>query len=191
MTAHVEGMRSLLTTRSSASNMEESAGQRRRKKSAGAGGGPRPICQPISPTSLPGLFQGVDVYGVTVRLGVSREHYLRTARSRRSTRARTGIQALDLVGRKIGMKKGMHLLGMVEILNTIISSGREFEELKQACQYLDEAGTHDGSDPALLPPGQGCRFPDPDPLCPAVPRALRGCRHRSLLMQQAEIARRS
>ncbi len=192
MKAHVEGMRSLLYYTYYCIDMEETAETKEeREKWQGLVEVLVPICKAyISDKSFLVCSKAVDVYGgygYCAEYPV--EHYLRDCKITAIYEGTNGIQALDLVGRKIGMKKGMHLLGMVEILNTILSSAREFDELKPACQYLDDA-RNAMTDLTLhfFRLGKGAGFLIPILYAQPYLELFGDVAIGSLLMQQAEIA---
>ena len=68
------------------------------------------------------------------------EQYLRDSKITPIYEGTNGIQALDLVGRKIGIKKGMHLLALAKEMDAAIATVREENpELSAYVNYLAEA----------------------------------------------------
>jgi hypothetical protein len=142
MKAHLEGMRSLLYYTYCCIDMEECADTKEeREKWQSLMDLLVPVCKAyITDKAFEVCSKAIDVYGGYGYCSeYPVEHYLRDCKITAIYEGTNGIQALDLVGRKIGMKKGMHLLGAVEILNSILTVARDFEELRPYGQYLDDA----------------------------------------------------
>ncbi len=67
------------------------------------------------------------------------EQYLRDCRIAPIYEGTNGIQALDLVGRKLGQRKGMNTMNMFGEINATIAKAKAIESLKQEAGYLEEA----------------------------------------------------
>lgn len=50
-----------------------------------------------------------------------------------------GIQAMDLLGRKLGMKKGKPLMDLMGLVMETINKAKEFESLKESCLILENS----------------------------------------------------
>ncbi|MFH1434572.1 MAG: acyl-CoA dehydrogenase [Pseudomonadota bacterium] len=83
---------------------------------------------------------GIDVYGgYGYCQDYPMEQYLRDAKIACLYEGTNGIQALDLVGRKMGRKKGADFMGLlVEVAGTIDRAGKH-AELKPYVKHLEEA----------------------------------------------------
>ena len=67
------------------------------------------------------------------------EQYLRDAKITSIYEGTNGIQALDLLGRKVGRKGGMVYMGFVMELNDIIEKARALEGITPLAEKLDDA----------------------------------------------------
>ncbi|HNY50192.1 MAG TPA: acyl-CoA dehydrogenase [Smithella sp.] len=50
-----------------------------------------------------------------------------------------GIQALDLLGRKLGMKKGLYFMNLMAMINETIAEGKKVEALKKETETVEKA----------------------------------------------------
>ncbi|HCY84921.1 MAG TPA: acyl-CoA dehydrogenase [Desulfobacteraceae bacterium] len=76
-------------------------------------------------------------YGYTREYPV--EQLLRDAKIASIYEGTDGIQAMDLLGRKLGMKKGMVFAALMEEMNAAIAQARDFETLSPMADALDKA----------------------------------------------------
>ncbi len=145
MKAHVEGMRALNYYAGYCMDMVKAAGTKEERDKWQA----RlelliPVCKAYSSEkSFQVCSKAIDVYG---GYGYCSEYpveqALRDSKITTIYEGTNGIQALDLVGRKIGTKKGAHLLALSNEMTAEIASLRENPELSSYCNYLAEA--HNG-----------------------------------------------
>ncbi|MEE4350250.1 MAG: acyl-CoA dehydrogenase C-terminal domain-containing protein [Pacificimonas sp.] len=68
------------------------------------------------------------------------EQYVRDARIAQIYEGTNGIQAMDLVGRKLGRKGGKALMQFAEMVNGEIAAAKEDETLKPMAEQLEKAG---------------------------------------------------
>ena len=145
MKAHVEGMRALNYYAGYCMDLAKAAGTKEERDKWQA----RlelliPVCKAYSSEkSFQVCSKAIDVYG---GYGYCSEYpveqALRDSKITTIYEGTNGIQALDLVGRKIGSKKGAHLLALSNEMTAEIASLRENAELSTYCNYLAEA--HNG-----------------------------------------------
>jgi len=145
MKAHVEGMRALNYYAGYCMDLAKAAGTKEERDKWQA----RlelliPVCKAYtSEKSFQVCSKAIDVYG---GYGYCSEYpveqALRDSKITTIYEGTNGIQALDLVGRKIGTKKGAHLLALSNEMTAEIASLRENPELSTHCNYLAEA--HNG-----------------------------------------------
>ena len=50
-----------------------------------------------------------------------------------------GIQALDLLGRKLGMKKGLYFMNLMAMINETIAEGKKIDALKKEAETVEKA----------------------------------------------------
>jgi len=101
-----------------------------------------PVCKAyVTNRALDVCSVGIDVYGGYGYCSeYPMEQYMRDCKITQIYEGTNGIQALDLVGRKLGMKKGMHLLAVAKEMDAAVASLREeFPELSAYVNYLAEA----------------------------------------------------
>ena len=68
------------------------------------------------------------------------EQYVRDARIAQIYEGTNGIQAMDLVGRKLGRKGGAPLMAFAQMVNDEIAAAKEDEALKPLAEKLEKAG---------------------------------------------------
>lgn len=143
MKAHVEGCRALLYYTSFCQDMMEAASSKEeRQQWASRADLLIPVCKAyVTNRALDVCSVAIDVYG---GYGYCSEYpveqYMRDCKITQIYEGTNGIQALDLVGRKLGMKKGMHLLAIAKEMDAAVASLREeFPELSAYVNYLAEA----------------------------------------------------
>jgi alkylation response protein AidB-like acyl-CoA dehydrogenase len=100
-----------------------------------------PICKAYSSDmALKVCSWAIDVYG---GYGYCSEYpveqYLRDCRIASIYEGTNGIQALDLVGRKLGQRKGMNTMNMFGEINATIAKAKTVESLKKEAAYLEDA----------------------------------------------------
>jgi len=101
-----------------------------------------PVCKAyVTNRALEVCSVAIDVYGgYGYCAEYPLEQYMRDCKITQIYEGTNGIQALDLVGRKLGMKKGMHLLAIAKEMDEEIAKLREeFPELSSYVNYLAEA----------------------------------------------------
>ena len=67
------------------------------------------------------------------------EHYLRDCKITIIYEGTNGIQALDLVGRKLGQNKGANMMNMISEMMKTVKNIKASEELKVYAPYLEQA----------------------------------------------------
>jgi hypothetical protein len=67
------------------------------------------------------------------------EQYMRDCRIAPIYEGTNGIQALDLVGRKLGQRKGMNSMNMFGEIGATIAKAKQIDDLKKTAAYLEEA----------------------------------------------------
>lgn len=100
-----------------------------------------PVCKAYS--SDIGMLitsKAIDVYG---GYGYCQEYpveqYMRDCKIACLYEGTNGIQALDLVGRKLGQNKGMNVMTMVGLIGETIAKAKAAPELEKYAAYLEEA----------------------------------------------------
>jgi hypothetical protein len=143
MKAHVEGCRALLYYTSFCQDMMEAApNKEERQQWASRADLLIPVCKAyVTNRALDVCSIAIDVYG---GYGYCSEYpveqYMRDCKITQIYEGTNGIQALDLVGRKLGIKKGMHLLAIAKEMDAAIATVREeIPELSAYVNYLAEA----------------------------------------------------
>ncbi|MEI7589804.1 MAG: acyl-CoA dehydrogenase, partial [Deltaproteobacteria bacterium] len=101
-----------------------------------------PVCKAwVSDNAMNVCSKGMDVlggYGFCAEYPL--EQYMRDCKITTIYEGTNGIQSLDLVGRKLGSKKGANIMNLAgDILGTI-GKAKENEELKKYAAFLEEAG---------------------------------------------------
>ena len=100
-----------------------------------------PICKAYtSDTALKVCSTAIDIYG---GYGYCAEYpveqYYRDCRIAPIYEGTNGIQALDLVGRKLGQRKGMNVMNMFGEINATIAKAKQIDDLKSSAAYLEDA----------------------------------------------------
>jgi hypothetical protein len=100
-----------------------------------------PVCKAYSSDSaLKVCSTAIDIYG---GYGYCAEYpveqYYRDCRIAPIYEGTNGIQALDLVGRKLGQRKGMNSMNMFGEINASIAKAKQIDDLKKTAAYLEEA----------------------------------------------------
>jgi alkylation response protein AidB-like acyl-CoA dehydrogenase len=67
------------------------------------------------------------------------EQYLRDCKIASIYEGTNGIQCLDLVGRKLGQRKGANVMTLIGLLNETIAKAKQSDELKKYAARLEEA----------------------------------------------------
>ena len=100
-----------------------------------------PICKAYSSDkAMLVCSKAMDVYG---GYGFCSEYpveqYLRDCKITTIYEGTNGIQALDLVGRKLAQRRGEFMMGLYSEIYSIITRSKGFEDLSVPCNYLEEA----------------------------------------------------
>jgi alkylation response protein AidB-like acyl-CoA dehydrogenase len=100
-----------------------------------------PVCKAYSSdTAMKVCSSAIDVYG---GYGYCAEYpveqYMRDCRIAPIYEGTNGIQALDLVGRKLGQRKGMNSMNMFGEINATIAKAKQIDGLKKAAGFLEDA----------------------------------------------------
>jgi hypothetical protein len=144
MKAHVEGMRSLCYFTAHIFDMVQTAKTEEEKaKYVGLTDLLTPIIKAYcSDKGVLICSMAMDVYG---GYGYCSEYpieqYLRDAKIAPIYEGTNGIQALDLVGRKLGQKKGANLMNMAGIIQANIDKLKSHPELGKSTTILEEAAS--------------------------------------------------
>lgn len=101
-----------------------------------------PVCKAYSSDrALEVCSTAIDIYG---GYGYCSEYpveqYLRDCRIAPIYEGTNGIQALDLVGRKLAQRKGANFLNLAGEIQTTVAMAKDIEELKKYGAILEEAG---------------------------------------------------
>ncbi len=142
MKSHVEGMRAMNYFAGYCIDMEETAtdaAERARWK------GLVEILTPVikaycSDKACEICSLGMDVYGGYGYIQeYPMEQYLRDCKIACLYEGTNYIQALDLVGRKMGANKGMNLMNLFGLIDADIKKGKENDEMKAYATHLEDA----------------------------------------------------
>ena len=100
-----------------------------------------PVCKAYSSdTAMKVCSMAIDVYG---GYGYCSEYpveqYMRDCRIATIYEGTNGIQALDLVGRKLGQRKGMNSMNMFGEIKATIARAKQIDDLKDSAVYLENA----------------------------------------------------
>lgn len=100
-----------------------------------------PVCKAYSSDKAMEICsKAIDVYG---GYGYCQEYpveqYMRDCKIATLYEGTNGIQALDLVGRKLGQKKGMNVMNMFGEIGATIAKAKGIDELKPYAARLEEA----------------------------------------------------
>lgn len=142
MKAYVEGIRALNYYAAFCMDMARIAGKvEDKEKWQGLEDLLIPICKAYSSDmALRVCSMAIDVYGGYGYMSeYPVEQYLRDCKIASIYEGTNGIQALDLVGRKLGQRKGMNAMNMFGEINATIAKAKTLENLKKEALYLEEA----------------------------------------------------
>lgn len=100
-----------------------------------------PICKAYSSdTALRVCSMAIDVYGGYGYMSeYPVEQYLRDCKIASIYEGTNGIQALDLVGRKLSQRKGMNTMNIFGEIKTTVAETKIVENLKKEATYLEDA----------------------------------------------------
>jgi len=140
MKAHVEGVRALNYFTAYCMDMAK-ANPSERDKWQGFVELLTPVCKAYSSDKgMEICSKAIDIYG---GYGYCQEYpveqYLRDCKIATVYEGTNGIQALDLVGRKLAMNKGMNVMNMFGEIGATIAGAKKVEELKVDAGKLEEA----------------------------------------------------
>lgn len=142
MKAHVEGMRAMNYWVSYCIDMEHTAKTpQERAKWEGFVELLTPVCKAYcSDKGFDVCSFAIDVYG---GYGYIQEYpveqYLRDCKIASLYEGTNGIQALDLVGRKLGMNKGQNAMNLFGEISATVAKAKTIDTLKSQAQRLEEA----------------------------------------------------
>jgi hypothetical protein len=142
MKAHVEGIRALIYFTWFCIDMATIASsEKEREKWQGLLELLTPICKAYSSEKAQLICSyAIDVYG---GYGYCSEYpveqYFRDCKIASIYEGTNGIQALDLVGRKLGQRKGADVMNMFSEINSTIMKTKPIEDLKKHVACLEEA----------------------------------------------------
>lgn len=89
--------------------------------------------------------QAIQVYGGYGYIGeYPVEQYLRDCKITSIYEGTNGIQAMDLLGRKIGMKKGKYFMTLLEEMQKTVGKAKECPELAELAEAVEKAVNHLG-----------------------------------------------
>ena len=100
-----------------------------------------PVCKAYSSEkALLVCSAAIDVYGgYGYCVDYPVEQYLRDCKIASIYEGTNGIQCLDLVGRKLGQRKGTNVMNLLEEISTTITKTKAIETIKKYSAYLEEA----------------------------------------------------
>ncbi len=142
MKAYVEGMRALNYFTAFCMDMAEVAEDKaEREKWNGYVELLTPVCKAYSSDNgLTVCSMAIDIYG---GYGYCSEYpveqYLRDCRIAPIYEGTNGIQALDLVGRKLAQRKGMNAMNLFGDINATVAEAKKHPELAKTAGFLEEA----------------------------------------------------
>ena len=142
MKAHVEGIRALLYYTAYCFDMAAvSTTKIDKAKWHGLAELLIPICKAYSSDKAMQICsKAIDVYG---GYGYCSEYpveqYLRDCKITTIYEGTNGVQALDLVGRKLAQRRGEFMMSLYSEIYSIITRSKGFEDLTVPCNYLEEA----------------------------------------------------
>ncbi len=142
MKSYVEGMRSLIYyTAHSVDLSELDSGEEDREKYKGLVEILTPILKCYcSEKSFEVCTQALQVfggYGYTTEYPM--EQYLRDSKITSIYEGTSGIQSMDLLGRKLGMKKGEYFMALLGEMKKTCDAAKEFERISDLADNLDKA----------------------------------------------------
>jgi hypothetical protein len=140
MKAHVEGIRALNYFAAYCMDMAKSM-PAEREKWQGFVELLTPVCKAYSSDkAMEVCSKAIDVYG---GYGYCQEYpveqYMRDCKIACLYEGTNGIQALDLVGRKLAQRKGMNVMGMFGEIGATVAKAKGIDELKVYAARLEEA----------------------------------------------------
>lgn len=140
MKAHVEGIRALNYFAAYAMDMAKAI-PAEKDKWQGFVELLTPVCKAYSSDkAMEVCSKAIDVYG---GYGYCQEYpveqYMRDCKIACLYEGTNGIQALDLVGRKLGQKKGMNVMSMFGEISATVAKAKGIDELKIYAARLEEA----------------------------------------------------
>lgn len=142
MKAYVEGMRALNYFTAFCMDMTEVTEDKAEKeKWNGYVELLTPVCKAYSSdTGLTVCSLAIDIYG---GYGYCSEYpveqYLRDCRIAPIYEGTNGIQALDLVGRKLAQRKGMNAMNLFGDINATVAEAKKYPDLAKNAAFLEEA----------------------------------------------------
>jgi alkylation response protein AidB-like acyl-CoA dehydrogenase len=142
MKAHVEGIRTLIYFTWFCMDLARvSTKEQEREKWQGLVNLLTPVCKAYSSEKAQLICSyAIDVYG---GYGYCSEYpveqYFRDCKIASIYEGTNGIQALDLVGRKLGGRKGADVMNLFSEINTSITKLKKVEDLSKHVAYLEEA----------------------------------------------------
>ncbi|HVO67683.1 MAG TPA: acyl-CoA dehydrogenase [Syntrophales bacterium] len=142
MKAHVEGIRALIYFTWFCIDMTTiSSSEKEREKWHGLVELLTPICKAYSSDKAQLVCsQAIDVYGgYGYCSDYPVEQYFRDCKIASIYEGTNGIQALDLVGRKLGQRKGTDVMNLFGEINATIIKTKNLEDLRAHVAYLEEA----------------------------------------------------
>jgi len=142
MKSHVEGIRALLYFTWFCIDMAAiSKSENEREKWHGLVELLTPICKAYSSEKAQLVCSyAIDVYGgYGYCSDYPVEQYFRDCKIASIYEGTNGIQALDLVGRKLGQRKGADVMNLFAEINATIMKAKQIEEIKRHVKYLEEA----------------------------------------------------
>jgi alkylation response protein AidB-like acyl-CoA dehydrogenase len=142
MKAHVEGIRAMTYFTGFCMDLAKiSNTEQEREKWHGLVELLTPICKAYSSEKAQLVCSAaIDVYGgYGYCSDYPVEQYFRDCKIASIYEGTNGIQCLDLVGRKLGQRKGADVMNMFSEINASISKLKRIEDLKRHVAYLEEA----------------------------------------------------
>jgi alkylation response protein AidB-like acyl-CoA dehydrogenase len=142
MKAHVEGIRALIYFTGFCMDLAKiSTTEQEREKWHGLVNLLTPVCKAYSSEKAQLICSyAIDVYGgYGYCSDYPVEQYFRDCKIASIYEGTNGIQSLDLVGRKLGQRKGADVMNMFSEINASISKLKRVEDLKRHVAYLEEA----------------------------------------------------
>lgn len=142
MKVHVEGIRAMTYFTSFCMDLAKvSNTEKEREKWRGLVELLTPVCKAYSSEKAQLVCSmAIDVYGgYGYCSDYPIEQYFRDCKIASIYEGTNGIQCLDLVGRKLGARKGADVMNLFGEINGTIVKTKQFEELKRHGQYLEEA----------------------------------------------------
>ena len=142
MKSYVEGIRAMNYFVAFAIDMERVAETEEEKnKWAGFVELLTPVCKAFSSDMAVDICSfGIDIYGGYGYISeYPMEQYMRDAKIACLYEGTNGIQALDLVGRKLAQNKGMHAMNLFSEIGNTCHKVKKIEELKATAAILEDA----------------------------------------------------